>query len=268
MVLSFFGSDEEEEGNPMVAEFQDEIDSDDEIVPEKSSAVSVGRPLVRQDLDLSSDEEDLQKHSVVTVDKDFSSSDDENDVHKTSVNVSNDVVKGVRMADLENGDIKKDEIKSKSNSFSSNSDKDSQITNNYSNATGFEAKDRADSASSATGSDLEKNIGSQNNNAHLSTVSGAGSRKISSDSSISESQRKSANQRAVYNESSANQDSDTENESEGGEISVMKDQDLDPADFGGADVFNDWLNKQEVHITFVVCKCFEFHKKICCFVKS
>lgn len=235
---TFVYSEDEDRGNPMVAGFQDELDSEDEMEASRCSQQGTSKSKITQDIDLSSEEEEittLSRTQVVKYNEDYVTSDDDNAV------VDNVTIKSAKKSTSDVSDI---ETKSKSNSLSSGSDKDmtvksgSNIRVNSINISSANSLTGSVSSNAASESEkLTQNGLSNNLQSNISSV-----RKISSDSSRSDHMTHSGNQKAQ--EKLSNEDSDSE--SDGNQVTVLQDVDINPEDFGGADVFNDWLNKQEV----------------------
>lgn len=222
----------------MVAGFQDEIDSDDEV--SNKPFINQSSPVIKQDIELSS-EEDETVHSniqVVKYDDDYLTSEDEvpksmklSETKPKSHSVSSGSEKDMHLTS-----------KPKANSMSSNSDKDSSFQSR-------QHKSRSPSA------ELEKSR-SNTSDSNLSVenkISGEAQRKTSSASSKSGNSAILTNQKVSSKDTSkmANEDSDSESDDTGSQVAVLQDADINPEDFGGADVFNDWLNKQEVRITVI-----------------
>lgn len=240
-------SEDEDGGNPMVAGFQDELDSEDEI---DAAQQGTSRPKITQDIDLSSDDEDTT-HSItqtVKYDEDYVSSDEnlkienaasKNTKSKNSLSDEN----SAKTNSSDNLDVGK---KSKSNSVSSGSEvvvkTGSHLGIDSINSTNTHS--RTGSLSSNATSDTEKSTPYVISNSLHKRTNSSHSRKISSDSSRSDHMINSTNHKTE--EKSSNQDSDSDSDSN--QVTVLQDADINPEDFGGADVFNDWLNKQEVKI--------------------
>ena len=216
----------------MVAGYQDDLDSEDEVVVPNASGITVAKTVITQDIDLSSDEDVDATHSNVHVVKygdDYESSDEEV-TQKTD---------HVDSAKLNVSDVRK----TKSNSVSSGSDIDSRqgdvksainVSNAISNAKNSEVVDN----------DSESSVKAKPQNT-LSTNSDLNkSKNVSSDSSASDHMTNSTNQNKATVRST-NDDSESDSD-DGCQVTVLKDTDINPSDFGGEDVFNDWLNKQEV----------------------
>ena len=233
MVLLNPSSDSEPEGNPMVAGFQDEIDSDDDIGNQQSSQSA---PTTKQDIELSSEEEE-NTHSrvqVVKYDDDYVTSDDE--VPKSVNKLTENKTKAHSISSGSEKDMHLT-IKPKANSMSSNSDKDISSESR-----------RHKSRSPSLEHDKERNNASDSNLSVDTKTSGEIERKISSASSKSENSAILTNQNVPSKGSSnlANENSDSESDDPSCQVTVLQDADINPDDLGGADVFNDWLDKQEV----------------------
>lgn len=235
-------SEDEVGGNPMVAGFQDELDSEDEVEASKSSQQGTNRPKITEDIDLSSDEEDISPTRTQTIkyDADYLSSDD---------NAKTMNSKGESSAKENSSNVPDVGKTCKSNSVSSGSDKDVGVKRGSSVGLNVSSlHSRTGSISSGATSDSEKHVHNdisnnvQNNLQNQSIKSH--SRNISTDSSRSDHMTSVANHKTE--EKSSNQDSDSD--SDGNQVTVLQDADINPDDFGGTDVFNDWLNKQEVNI--------------------
>lgn len=218
----------------MVAGFQDELDSEDEAVTAPSVGQKSSRPVIAQDIDLSSEDEDITHSNpqVAKYNEDYVSSEEEQTVKVTKVNSAN--------VDVSDSDLVDARRKSKSNSVVSSAsygDRNegasaiggkSDISKVLSNANNTEVVTNKDS-------DVTKTFNTSVNNEQVK------SRKTSSDSSVSDHMTDSTNKNKpeVTNENS-------DSESDGGcPVTVLQDADINPDDFGGEDVFNDWLNKQE-----------------------
>ena len=217
----------------MVAGFQDEIDSDDDLGNQPSGQSA---PMIKHDIDLSSEEEETT-HShvqVVKYDDDYVTSDDE--VPKPMNKLMENKPKAHSVSSGSEKDMHLT-IKPKANSMSSNSDKDisSQSRHHKSRSPSLELKkERSDTGDSTLSVDNK--------------MSGEIQRKVSSASSKSGNSAILSNQNVPSRGSSnlANEDSDSESDDQGCQVTVLQDADINPADLGGADVFNDWLDKQEV----------------------
>ncbi|XP_060602518.1 rab-like protein 6 [Ruditapes philippinarum] len=241
-------SEDEDGGNPMVAGFQDELDSEDEIEASKSSQQGTSRPKITQDIDLSSDDEDTTHSNTQTVkyDEDYLSSDDNKKTVKAAYNnaKTKKSVSDENSAKKNSSDMHDLEKKPKSNSVSSGSDKEAVVKSGshlgIDSINSTKTHSRTGSLSSNATSDTEKNISNNISNSLNKQTGNSHSRKISSDSSRSDHVTNSTNHKTE--EKSSNQDSDSESDDQ---ITVLQDADINPEDFGGADVFNDWLNKQE-----------------------
>ncbi|WAR31938.1 RABL6-like protein [Mya arenaria] len=241
-------SDDEDAGNPMVTGFQDDLDSEDEV---DLTAQPSKAPKIAPDLDISSEEE-VNTHSrpqVVKYDEDYLSSDNEanpmgsgdHEIKAAKVSVVKNSVSVMLSSDSEDND----EVNANNSS-----------DNNDFNRLKVNTPPRKGSNSSGGNSDSEKQASRKSSSLSLknSTKVSAGSemRKLSSDSSKSENKLTNGNKgnNVLTNEKqrkieSTNHESDTESGDEGGHVAVLKDTDINPDDFGGADVFNDWLDKQQ-----------------------
>lgn len=222
----------------MVAGFQDELDSEDEVMATKTSGQSVTKFAIAQDIDLSSDDDGETSHSkthVVKYNEDYDSSDQE-EKHK------GDNVASAKLTVSDNG------LKLKSNSLSSGSDNGE-----------FTGKNEVVSAIIS-----EKNVSSATSNAHSSDTpvldNDSDSSNVSKSKQKSDSKIKQLRKHSTDSDTSGhmtksasgikaehkptNQNSDSESDT-GCQVTVLQDTDINPDDFGGEDVFNDWLNKQE-----------------------
>ena len=223
-------SESEGEGNPMVAGFQDEIDSDDEI--SGKGTITQSTALVGHDIDLSSEEETVHSNvQVVKYDDDYVTSEDETptpnkllEVKPKSYSVSSSSEIDVQLIS-----------KPKANSMSSNSDKDNSMQSRRQKSPSAELeRDRSAAGDSNLSVDNKKSSEVQRKTSSASSRSGS--------SAIITSQKVSSKGSSDL----ANENSDSESDDAGVQVTVLQDTDINPDDFGGTDVFNDWLNKQEV----------------------
>ncbi|KAH3794059.1 rab-like protein 6 [Dreissena polymorpha] len=230
---------DEDAGNPMVAGFQDELDSEDEMVASSSmTQVGTSRLSVAPDLDLSSDDESGLPSSnvhVVQYSQDLSSDDD---VKKSA---KKDIVNNVsRKTDTK--------VKSKQKSMSSDSETEEiSVSKEDSHLTKAKSHSDLDSDTESARGDNGNKYSSQVHEEVVSSTAStlnASSRKISSDSNNSDHKTVVANQKTSKIKPT-NQNSDSDSDDTGAQVAVLQDTDINPDDFGGADVFNDWLNKQE-----------------------
>ena len=231
--FSLLSSDSEAEGNPMVAGFQDEIDSDDEYINKPSAGHKA--PMIKHDIELSSEDEDTihSNVQVVKYDDDYVTSEDE--ASKTS-KLTETKPKSHSVSSSSEKDVQLNS-KPKANSMSSSSDKDSS-------APGEPCRLQSRQQGSPS-TELQKD----RSNTGDSNLSVEVQRKTSSASSRSENSAILTNQNVSSKSSDlANQNSDSESDDTGAQVTVLQDVDINPEDFGGTDVFNDWLNKQEVKI--------------------
>lgn len=223
-------SDSEAEGNPMVAGFQDEIDSDDEYINKPPSDQKA--PMIKHDIELSSEDEDTihSNVQVVKYDDDYVTSEDE--ASKTS-KLTETKPKSHSVSSSSEKDVQLNS-KPKANSMSSSSDKDSS-------APGEPCRLQSRRQGSPS-TELQKD----RSNTGDSNLSVEVQRKTSSASSRSENSAILTNQNVSSKSSDlANQNSDSVSDDTGAQVTVLQDVDINPEDFGGTDVFNDWLNKQE-----------------------
>ena len=220
----------------MVTGFQDEIDSDDDLG--NKPFISQSAPVIKHDVELSSEEEETE-HShlqVVKYDDDYVSSEDE--VPKPIKKLPESKPKAHSVSSGSEKDMHLTS-KPKANSMSSNSDKDTSTQSI-----------RHKSRSSSAELEKERSNMSDSNLSVENKIAGEIQRKTSSASSRSGNSAVLTNQNVSSRGSSnlANEDSDSESDDHGCQVTVLQDADINPEDFGGTDVFNDWLDKQEVRI--------------------
>lgn len=220
----------------MVAGFQDELDSEDEVMATKTSGQSVTKFAIAQDIDLSSDDDGETSHSkthVVKYNEDYDSSDQE-EKHK------GDNVASAKLTVSDNG------LKLKSNSVSSGSD-NGEITGKNEVVSAIISEKIVSSASAHSSDTPVLDNDSDSSNVSKSKQKSDSKikqlRKHSTDSDTSGHMTNSASGIKAEHKLT-NQNSDSESDT-GCQVTVLQDTDINPDDFGGEDVFNDWLNKQE-----------------------
>ena len=234
----------------MVAGFQDEIDSDDDVSGNPTTPQAT--VMIKHDIELSSDEEDaMHSHvQVVKYDDDYVTSEDEAPVSgkvlelkPKSYSISSGSEKDVQLT-----------IKPKANSLSSDSDKDITVQNNRQPSPNRES-DR-DKSGSGDSNLIVNNTSTEMQRKVSSASSRPGNSAISTNENVfSKASSNLTNQNVSSKASSnlTNENSDSESDAAEVQIEVLQDTDVNPEDFGGSDVFNDWLNKQEVNTVNTTC---------------
>ncbi|KAL4219132.1 Rab-like protein 6 [Mactra antiquata] len=226
-------SEDDDGGNPMVAGFQDELDSEDEMEARKVSQQGTSKPKITQDIDLSSEEEDEIPSTiqVVKYNEDCISSDDDITIVQ---HVSKNSTKNNSIAP--SGDNKsKTSLENLGNDNTDSVEKLSLRSSNTSSLHG-----RTGSMSSNATCDSDNTLPSNTSLQNVSNLNVA--RKISSASSKSDNSSILANEKR---DKSYKQETESDSDDNGCQVKVLQDVDINPDDFGGADVFNDWLNSQE-----------------------
>ena len=241
----------------MVAGFQDEIDSDDDVIG--NPATLQATVMIKHDIELSSDEEEtMHSHvQVVKYDDDYVTSEDEAPVSgkvlelkPKSYSITSGSEKDVQLT-----------LKPKANSLSSDSDKDISMQNNRQPSSNRES-DREKSGSddsnlivNNTSTEVQRKISSASSRSGNSAIltnenmSSKASSNLTNENVSSKASSNLTNENVSSKASSnlTNENSDSESDGAEVQIEVLQDTDVNPEDFGGTDVFNDWLNKQEVN---------------------
>lgn len=227
----------------MVAGFQDDLDSEDEAVTKTT------RPAIAQDIDLSSEDEDnaIPSVQVVEYNEDYASSEDVESHGKVKINNT--------QLDISDNEVSETKSKPKMKSVSSgseldlNSSKEDVKSAIKDDVDASEAISNADNLEISGGSDKSKTrkVSSDSSSSdHMTSTDNcnkAGVKVTNEKSVVSNHMTKSANGNKS-NKALTNEDSDSESD-DGCHVTVLQDTDINPEDFGGEDVFNDWLNKQE-----------------------
>lgn len=180
---------EESTGNPMVAGFQDDLDSDDDYMPSQSKAA------ITEDVDLSSDDEKTKIMSAKSVE--LSSDEDEN---RPAVKQNDEDISD------SDEDIKPSVIVAQDYDLSSDDNDSEQVTQQTSKSTDQSGQSASEKALNKSVCDTQKNIG------ETETVSGGQSVK---DNSKETSQQKSSQE--VQEEVSRTRSSDEETEERNGQ---------------------------------------------------
>lgn len=244
----------------MVAGYQDELDSEDDVAIVTRPATIA--PKIAHDIDLSSDEnDDAVNVHVVKYDEDLSSEDET--IKKDSGGGGDNKSSQELNSQSEKNAIQSVKPKSKTVVLTSESESEENDTNIDQPDRGklhvLNIPRKGSHGTSDNNSDTEKAKRRTSSNSNLAndnlSDNNSVSRKLSSSSNNSENKltnqnadgSKLANQKNKH-QKSANQDSDSESGDNDCQVTVLQDTDINPNDFGGADVFNDWLNKQETEV--------------------
>lgn len=215
-------SDDEVGGNPMVADFQDDLDSDDDVSPIKTAKIPA-------DIDLSSEGEDSASFSGIVEDDHVTCDDDENPHRNVSV------TKPIQTSTNTMATV---------NPLSSECEKDGNVKVPPSNISTDSLKNLDENEADIP---VHTNESISSNKLATTDNTNQGFKKDSSSSNVmktSDSMKSDQKTGPANGKASKYEDSDSESD-DSVQVMVLQDEDINPKDFSKLGGLNDWLNQLE-----------------------